>query len=100
MVTTKLKIKLESTNFQQLQKYIDMYIKKYFFIYTIISLPNKIERLTILRSPHIDKKSREQYELKKYKKLCILDLQNNSIKKCFYLLLKALPATCKIKFYY
>ena len=27
-----------------------------------IPLPTKIERFTVLRSPHIDKKSREQFE--------------------------------------
>jgi small subunit ribosomal protein S10 len=34
-----------------------------------IPLPNKIERFTVLRSPHIDKKSREQFELKTHKRL-------------------------------
>jgi small subunit ribosomal protein S10 len=34
-----------------------------------IPLPTKIERWTVLRSPHIDKKSREQFELKTHKRL-------------------------------
>jgi small subunit ribosomal protein S10 len=34
-----------------------------------IPLPNKIERFTVLRSPHVDKKSREQFELKTHKRL-------------------------------
>jgi small subunit ribosomal protein S10 len=34
-----------------------------------IPLPNRIERFTVLRSPHIDKKSREQFELKTHKRL-------------------------------
>ena len=29
-----------------------------------IPLPNKIEKYTVLRSPHVDKKSREQFELR------------------------------------
>ena len=37
-----------------------------------ISLPTKIQRYTVLRSPHIDKKSREQFEIKHYKKLLII----------------------------
>ncbi|MDR0631920.1 MAG: 30S ribosomal protein S10 [Holosporaceae bacterium] len=39
-----------------------------------VPLPNKIERFTVLRSPHIDKKSREQFELQTHKRLLdILD---------------------------
>ena len=34
-----------------------------------IPLPTKIERWTVLRSPHIDKKSREQFELRTHKRL-------------------------------
>jgi len=34
-----------------------------------IPLPTKLERWTVLRSPHIDKKSREQFELKTHKRL-------------------------------
>lgn len=39
-----------------------------------VPLPNRIERFTVLRSPHIDKKSREQFELQTHKRLVdILD---------------------------
>jgi small subunit ribosomal protein S10 len=34
-----------------------------------IPLPTKIERFTVLRSPHIDKKSREQFEMRTHKRL-------------------------------
>ena len=34
-----------------------------------IPLPTKIERYTVLRSPHIDKKSREQFETRTHKRL-------------------------------
>ena len=34
-----------------------------------IPLPTKIEKYTVLRSPHIDKKSREQFEVRTYKRL-------------------------------
>ena len=34
-----------------------------------IPLPTKIERFTVLRSPHIDKKSREQFEIRTHKRL-------------------------------
>ena len=34
-----------------------------------IPLPTKINKFTILRSPHIDKKSREQFEIRTHKRL-------------------------------
>jgi small subunit ribosomal protein S10 len=34
-----------------------------------IPLPTHIERYTVLRSPHIDKKSREQFEIRTHKRL-------------------------------
>ena len=39
-----------------------------------IPLPTNIEKYTVLRSPHIDKKSREQFEIRTHKRvLDILD---------------------------
>jgi len=39
-----------------------------------IPLPTRIQRVTVLRSPHIDKKSREQFEMRTHKRLIdILD---------------------------
>ena len=34
-----------------------------------IPLPTRLERFTVLRSPHIDKKSREQFEIRTHKRL-------------------------------
>jgi len=34
-----------------------------------IPLPTRIEKFTVNRSPHIDKKSREQFEVRTYKRL-------------------------------
>ena len=39
-----------------------------------IPLPTRINRYTVLRSPHVDKKSREQFEIRTHKRLIdILD---------------------------
>jgi small subunit ribosomal protein S10 len=39
-----------------------------------VPLPRRIERFTVNRSPHIDKKSREQFEIRTHKRLIdILD---------------------------
>ncbi len=34
-----------------------------------IPLPTKIEKFTVLRTPHVDKKSREQFEIRTHKRL-------------------------------
>src|SRR6187401_2152494 len=34
-----------------------------------IPLPTRIERFTVLRSPHVDKKSRDQFEIRTHKRL-------------------------------
>jgi len=34
-----------------------------------IPLPTRLEQFTVLRSPHIDKKSREQFEIRTHKRL-------------------------------
>jgi small subunit ribosomal protein S10 len=45
-----------------------------------VPLPTRIERFTVLRSPHIDKKSREQFELQTHKRLIdILDCQPQTV---------------------
>jgi len=45
-----------------------------------IPLPTRIERYTVLRSPHIDRKSREQFEIRTHKRLIdILQPTNKTI---------------------
>ena len=43
-----------------------------------IPLPTKIERYTVLRSPHVDKRSREQFEIRMHKRL--IDITDISAK--------------------
>jgi small subunit ribosomal protein S10 len=45
-----------------------------------VPLPTKRELYTVLRSPHVDKKSREQFELKTHKRLLdIVDATTKTI---------------------
>ena len=45
-----------------------------------IPLPTKRERWTVLKSPHIDKKSREQFELRTHKRLIdIVDSRSQTV---------------------
>ena len=46
---------------------------------SIVGLPIKTNRFTILRSPHVDKKSRDQWEIRKYSYYCVL--KNKHIKE-------------------
>jgi len=43
-----------------------------------IPFPTRIERYTVLRSPHIDKKSREQFEIRTHKRL--IDIEEPTVK--------------------
>src|SRR5947207_13832999 len=38
-------------------------------VHGAIQLATRIERYTVLRSPHVDKKSREQFEIRTHKRL-------------------------------
>ena len=45
-----------------------------------IPLPTRIEKFTVNRSPHVDKKSREQFELKTHKRVIdIIDSRPQTI---------------------
>lgn len=60
-----------------------------------IPLPTKIERYTVLRGPVIDKKSREQFEMRTHKRL--LDIVNPTAKTVDELKKLNLPAGVDIK---
>lgn len=54
----------------------------------MINLPKKRKLFTVLRSPHIDKKSREQFEFIHYKKKLIIKNKNVNNAALFVFLLK------------
>ncbi len=41
--------------------------------------PIKIKKYTVLRSPHVNKKSREQFEIRTYKRLIQIKTKNNNL---------------------
>jgi len=63
----------------------------------IISLPTKIKKFCVLRSPHIDKDSREHFELRIYKRF--LDIKTDSPTVLDNLLRLELPSgvSCSLK---
>ena len=66
MATQKIRIKLKSYDHTLLDKWTERIIKTIKSTGAIVSgpitLPTKKNMYTVLRSPHVDKKSREQFE--------------------------------------
>lgn len=89
----KLRITLKSFNKKLIQNALRQLklslINENFEILDIISLPNKIKRFCLLRSPHVDKKSREHFELRFYKSF--MDIEFHKISSINSLLRKDLP---------
>ncbi len=60
-----------------------------------IPLPTRIEKYTVLRSPHVDKKSRQQYEIRTHKRL--IDIAQATAKTIEALNKLSVPAGVDIK---
>ena len=70
------------TQTEKLQAVIDSIVLKQFdyVSWNSTRLPKKRTLYTVLRSPHVDKKSREQFEMVKYKQLFIVQTQSEYIR--------------------
>ena len=60
-----------------------------------IPLPTRVERYTVLSSPHVDKKARQQFEIRTHKRL--IDILNSTAKTIDALNKLNLPAGVDIK---
>ena len=60
-----------------------------------VPLPTRIERYTVLRSPHVDKRSREQFEIRTHKRL--IDIIDPTIPTVDALNNLKIPAGVEIK---
>ncbi|WP_067618760.1 30S ribosomal protein S10 [Dissulfuribacter thermophilus] len=73
MPTQKIRIRLKAYDHKQLDQsvgeIVDTAKRTGARVAGPIPLPTKISRYTVLRSPHIDKKSREQFEMRVHKRL-------------------------------
>jgi small subunit ribosomal protein S10 len=89
----KLRIILKSFNKKLIQNSLKQLklnlINENFRILNVITLPKKIKRFCLLRSPHVDKKSREHFELRFYKSF--MDIEFDKISSINSLLKKDLP---------
>ena len=69
----KIRIRLKGYDYrvldQSLREIVDTVKRNGAKVAGPIPLPTKINKFTVLRSPHVDKKSREQFEIRTHKRL-------------------------------
>ena len=90
----KIRIKLKSYDHNLIDKSAEKIIKTVKSTGAVVSgpipLPTKRTVYTVLRSPHVDKKSREQFETRAHKRL--IDILNSTNKTVDSLMKLDLPA--------
>ena len=90
----KIRIKLKAYDHNLIDKSTDRIVRTARSTGAVISgpipLPTKRTIFTVLRSPHVDKKSREQFQIKVHKRL--VDILNSSSKTIDALMKLELPA--------
>ena len=90
----KIRIKLRSFDHNLVDKSAEKIVKAVKATGAVVSgpipLPTKTEKFTVLRSPHVNKKSREQFQLCTYKRL--VDIFSTSAKTIDALMKLELPS--------
>jgi small subunit ribosomal protein S10 len=90
----KIRIKLKSYDHNLLDKSAERIVKAVKATGAVVSgpipIPTKKEIFTVLRSPHVNKKSREQFQLATHKRL--LDIHSTSPKTVDALMKLELPS--------
>ncbi len=73
IANTKIRIRLKAYDHKLLDRsasdIVDTATKTGAKVVGPIPLPTRISKYTVLRSPHVDKKSREQFEIRTHKRL-------------------------------
>ena len=90
----KIRIKLKSYDHSLVDKSSEKIVKAVKATGAVvvgpIPLPTKKEKFTVLKSPHVNKKARDQYQLCTYKRL--VDIYSNSSKSVDALMKIELPS--------
>ncbi len=72
-MSQKIRIRLKGYDYRLLDQsageIVDTVIRTGAKVAGPIPLPTKINKYTVLKSPHVDKKSREQFEIRTHKRL-------------------------------
>ena len=91
---TKIGIKLNSYDSRIIDlscsKIVDTAIRTGAKVVGPVPLPTRIEKFTVIRGPHIDKRSREQFELRTHKR--VVDVLNPTAQTVESLSKLSLPA--------
>jgi small subunit ribosomal protein S10 len=99
VTSQKIRIKLKSYDHNLIDKSAEKIIKTVRSTGAIVSgpipLPTKRTVYTVLRSPHVDKKSREQFEIRSHKRL--IDILNSNNKTVDSLMKLDIPAGVDIE---
>ena len=78
---TFINLKFKSLNLKILEVYIH-FVKLLLFSlnikFSIFFLPKKLKKITLLKSPHVYKKAREQFEQKVYKVFVVAQVSSNN----------------------
>ena len=76
----EIKIKLESFDHrildQSTAEIVDAIKRSGAFVCGPVPLPNRMERFTVNRSPHVDKKSMDQFEMRTHKRVLFVKEPN------------------------
>ena len=97
--TTKIRIRLKAFDHQLLDKstsdIVETARRTGARVAGPIPLPTSLRRYTVLRGPHVDKKSREQFEVRTHKRL--IDIHSPTPKTVDSLMRLDLPAGVDIE---
>lgn len=78
--------------------FLENIFKKMQIKFSIVSLPISERKITLLKSPHVNKKSKEQFQIKTYKFLVILEeLSYNLLFRGFQYFILNKPKNLSIK---
>jgi small subunit ribosomal protein S10 len=98
-MSKKIRIKLKSYDYNLVDKSAEKIVKTVKTTGAVvigpIPLPTNKKKYTVLRSPHVNKKAREQFELCSYKRL--LDIHSSSSKTVDALMKLELPSGVEVE---
>ncbi|MCL4127429.1 UNVERIFIED_CONTAM: hypothetical protein GTU68_063301 [Idotea baltica] len=93
-MTQRIRIKLKSYDYNLVDKSAEKIVKTVRTTGAVVSgpipLPTKRKIFTVIKSPHVNKKAREQFEFSTYKRL--LDIYSSSTKTIDALMRLELPS--------
>lgn len=98
-MSQKIRIKLKSYDFNLVDKSAEKIVKTVKATGAVVSgpipLPTNKKIITVLRSPHVNKKAREQFQVSTYKRL--LDIYSSTAKTVDALMKLELPSGVEVE---